>query len=466
MAVSPGYFRTMRIPLSSGRFLDDRDMNPPEDAVTAIVMNEAAATTYWAGRNPVGTFARLTAPDGHRAMVVGVVGNVRNDGLTKPTVPEVYFAHTISSLNPLQFVVRSTLPPETLIPEVRRALQAVDPRQPIYEVATMEQIVSGSLSFERLGSFMVGFFALAALLMATLGIYGVVSYAVRRGTVEIGTRMALGALGKDLMVMIVGRGLRMAAFGALLGAVIVAGAAWMLIRVFEIRDFGVLPFVASTAIVAFVSTGASFFPGLARHPALADGRHSQRSCTLPALETRRIAPAVFRAVSCGLADRQRPDVTDGRPADGIRRGGTQRNLLQRCVLVALLPRSASGLDRARHCSWNATVTSSGPLPHSQRTPSARLCPPKVFSSTADVLLVSAADSAIRSRGLAAVGKRHARGAGSRNRNTSENGRQDCCGAARQGRDRRIAAPRRSRWPRGSTVKPSARPSGAAANNSR
>ena len=309
MAVSPGFFRTMRIPLRTGRFLDDRDMNPPEDAVTAIMLNEAAVTSYWGGRNPVGTFARLTAPDGHRAMVVGVLGNVRNDGLTKPTVPEVYFAHTISTLNPLHFVVRSTLPPETLIPEVRRALQAVDPRQPIYEVATMEQIVSGSLSFERLGSFMVGFFALAALLMATLGIYGVVSYAVRRGTVEIGTRMALGALGKDLMVMIVGRGLRMAAFGALLGAVIVAGAAWMLIRVFEIRDFGVLPFVASTAIVAFVSTGASFFPAwratrlspmvaIRNDPALS--RHSRRE------GLRQLFSELSRAVSLTDNDRTSP----------------------------------------------------------------------------------------------------------------------------------------------------------------
>jgi serine phosphatase RsbU (regulator of sigma subunit) len=260
MAVSPGYVRTMRIPLRSGRFLDDRDMNPPEDAVTAIMINEAAARAYWAGRNPVGTFARLTAPDGHRAIVVGVVGDVRNDGLAKPTVPEIYFAHTITSLNPLRFAVRSTLPPETLIPEVRRALQSVDPQQPMYSVATMDQIVTGSLSFERLGSFMVGFFALAALLMAALGIYGIVSYAVRRGTVEIGTRMALGALGKDLLVMIVGRGLRMAAVGALLGAIAVVAAAWLLVRVFEIRDFGIMPFVASTAVVAVVSTGASFFP--------------------------------------------------------------------------------------------------------------------------------------------------------------------------------------------------------------
>jgi serine phosphatase RsbU (regulator of sigma subunit) len=257
MAVSPGYFRTMRLPLRSGRFLDERDARGD---VQVAVVNDAAASAYWPGRSPVGAFVRLGTPDGTRFQVVGVVGNVRNDSLGKPTVPEVYLASAIVRINPLRFVVRSTLPPGTLIPAVRQAIQGVDPAQPIHAVAMMGDIARGSLSFERVALFMVTFFALAALMMAMLGIYGVVSYSVRRGTVEIGTRMALGAVGRDLLMLIVGRGLRMTAYGAVLGGAAVIAAAWILIRAFEIRDLGVLPFVSSTAVVALVAAGASFIP--------------------------------------------------------------------------------------------------------------------------------------------------------------------------------------------------------------
>ncbi|HXW05141.1 MAG TPA: ADOP family duplicated permease [Vicinamibacterales bacterium] len=257
MAVSPGYFRTMRIQLRSGRFLDERDIS--DEALVGVV-NEAAAAAYWPDRPALGAYGRFGSPDGTRFQVVGVVGNVRNDGLGKPPVPEVYLSGAIVSLNPLRFVVRSSLPPATLIPAVRETVRSVDPLQPIHAIAMMSDIARGSLSFERIASFLVGFFALAALLMATLGIYGVVSYSVRRGTVEIGTRMALGAVPRDLLKLIVGRGLRMTGYGAAAGGLVVIGAASALMRAFEIRDPGVLPFAAATAVVAMVAAGASFFP--------------------------------------------------------------------------------------------------------------------------------------------------------------------------------------------------------------
>jgi putative ABC transport system permease protein len=300
MAIDAGYLRTMRIPLRSGRFLDDRDMNPREGEITPVLINEAASAAYWQGRNPLNSFVRLNGPEGHRAQVVGVVGNVRNDGLGKPTVPEVYLAHTIAPVNPLGFVIRSGLPPAALTSEVRRAVQTVDPTQPIYGVATMDDIVRGSLSFERIGSFMVTFFALAALLMATLGIYGVVSYGVRRNTTEIGTRMALGAIGRDLLLMIVGRGVRMSAYGAAIGAVAVIAATWILVRVFEIRDLGVLPFAASTVTVALVAAGASFFPGwrATRLSPMVAIRNDTRLPWRPARESlRQLFTSVSRAIA-------------------------------------------------------------------------------------------------------------------------------------------------------------------------
>ena len=256
-AVSPQFFSTLQIPLRAGRFLDERDVR--EDLLP-VVINEAAVRAYWPGQQAVGTYARLGGPDGSRVQIVGVAGDVRNDGLGKPTVPEIYIASALIVINPMRFIVRSPLPPQTLIPAVRRAVQDLDPAQPIHHVAMMRDIVRDSMSLERLGSFMMLFFALAALLMASLGIYGVVSYFVRQSTVEIGTRMALGATGRDLLLLIVSGGLRMAAYGAAIGGIAIVASSWALVRVFEIRDLGVLPFIASTTIVAAVATVASFFP--------------------------------------------------------------------------------------------------------------------------------------------------------------------------------------------------------------
>ncbi|MPY90547.1 MAG: FtsX-like permease family protein [Luteitalea sp.] len=259
LPISPGYFQTMRIPLQSGRLLTYRDSH---SELQPVVINQAAARRYWGSQNPLGAYARMGTPDGSRFRVVGIVGDVRNDGLSKPTVPEVYMLHTWAwmQVNPTHFVVRSTLPPETLVPEIRRAIRRIDPTQPIHGVATMNEIAHGSVARERVGSLMTAFFALAALLMATLGVYGVVSYSVRQRRVEMGTRMALGAASRDLLLLIVGGGLKMALYGVAIGTITVMASAWLLVRVFEVHDLGWLPFVSSTAIVVGVATLASFFP--------------------------------------------------------------------------------------------------------------------------------------------------------------------------------------------------------------
>ena len=257
IAATPGYFRTLEIPLSAGRLLGERDLDVEP---APVVINEAAARTNWPGQNAVGAFGRVGGPDGTRFQVAGIVGDVRNDGLNKPTVPEIYVLSAVATLNPLRFAVRSAVPPETLLPQVRSALASIDPTRAIHDVATMREIIERSVAVPRIGSFMVMFFAVAALLMATLGIYGVVWYAVRQGTVEIGTRLALGAIGRDLLLMIVGSGLRMAAVGAAVGGLGAIAAAGVLIRAFEIRDLGISPFLSSAAIVAAVAIVASFFP--------------------------------------------------------------------------------------------------------------------------------------------------------------------------------------------------------------
>ncbi len=257
MIVSPSYFQTMRIPLRRGRLLNEHDIS---DNIVPVVIDESAAKRFWPKQDPLGASAHAGTPDGSRLQVVGVVGDVRNEGLGATPRPEVYLVNALSPVNPMHFIVRSPLPPASLVPALRHALQKIDPTQPIYAVQSMREIVAGSLTLEHLDSVVIGFFACAALLMASLGIYGVTSYSVRERTVEIGTRMALGATGRDLLRLILGSGLSMAVAGLLLGAAAVAGVSFLASRFFNVHDISPLPYLYSIAIIMSVALFASFVP--------------------------------------------------------------------------------------------------------------------------------------------------------------------------------------------------------------
>ena len=258
VTASVGFVEALRIPLRSGRLLDARDT---DEKLVNVVINEATSAKYWPGENPIEARGRLGNPDkGPPIRVVGVVGDVRNDGLGKPPVPEVYLLSAITTVNPMGFVVRSPLSTEQLVPEVRRAIRSADPTLAVDEIATMSETIRNSLVLERAGSFVMAFFAVAALLMASLGIYGVVAYGVRQRRVEIGTRMAVGAVKRDVLRLVVGGGLKMAVIGVVIGSVAVLGTAFLLARFFDVYELGLLPFVASTAIVGTVAALASSVP--------------------------------------------------------------------------------------------------------------------------------------------------------------------------------------------------------------
>lgn len=259
LAISPAYFRTMRIPLLQGRSFDERDDG--KDRVPGIIIDDAAAKLYWRGRNALGAYARLGGASGSRARIIGIVGNVRNRGLSEETEAELYLPSTVQPVNPMHFVVRSPLPASALVPEIRRSIQSIDPSQPLYEVQSMPEIVLGSVTSERLQSFLTAFFALAALMMTALGVYGVVSYSVRHRTVEFGTRMALGAVGRDVLGLVLGDALRMASFGIAIGGVVVVAAVFLLqSKIFGIHVDDLRPFLFATGIVAAITALACFFP--------------------------------------------------------------------------------------------------------------------------------------------------------------------------------------------------------------
>ncbi len=258
MIVSAGYFKTLRIPLLAGRLLNTHDTN---ENIVAVVIDEAAAKRYWPGSAAVGKFARLSGPNGSRVQIVGVVGTVQNEGLGKTPRPEVYFLKNLSAVNPMQFAVRSTLPEASLAPAIRRAVADVDPAQPIYSISSLRDIFSESLMFQRIESVVVTVFALAALLLAGLGVYGLTSYSVRQRTTELGTRMALGATGRDLLRLVLGGGLRLSVYGLLIGAFAVAVATALVVRYLDVHQLSPIPYLFSVAAVVALAIVASLVPG-------------------------------------------------------------------------------------------------------------------------------------------------------------------------------------------------------------
>jgi putative ABC transport system permease protein len=255
---TPDYLSTMRIPLRAGRLLDESDRS--SDGRT-VVINEAASRAYWPERNPIGATARLSAPDNDRFEVVGVVGDVRNDGLNKPPVPELYVAApSINLMNLMNVVVRSDLPANQVIAAVRGAIRQADPTLVLEYDRTIPDIVLAYLTLERLSSLVMTFFGMAALLMATLGIYGVLSYFVRQRTVELGTRMALGAVNRDLVALVLRGGLKLSLAGMAIGSIVLVGGVWLLVRYLEVANFGWLPFAGSTGVVALVASAAAAVP--------------------------------------------------------------------------------------------------------------------------------------------------------------------------------------------------------------
>ncbi|MBV9501790.1 MAG: SpoIIE family protein phosphatase [Acidobacteriaceae bacterium] len=258
MIVNASYFKTLRIPLLAGRFLNKHDTN---ENLISVVLDEAAARRFWPRRNAVGQFARLGSSDGSRAQIVGVVGTVRNEGLGEDPLPEMYLLKDLVPINPMHFVVRSTLPQTALASAVRRAISQVDPNQPVYSIRSLPDILGDSLTFQRIESIVVTVFALAALLLACLGVYGLTSYSVRQRTTELGTRMALGATGRDLLRLVITDGLRLTVFGLLVGALAVAGASAAVVRYFSVHQLSPVPYLFSTAAVIVLGIIASFVPG-------------------------------------------------------------------------------------------------------------------------------------------------------------------------------------------------------------
>jgi putative ABC transport system permease protein len=212
--VSADYFQTLGIPLLAGRWFNELDR--PNTAPVAIV-NQAFVRQYFPGENPIGKHVGRRTSPGVWGEIVGVVGDVRQLGPSQAASPEVYSAYSQQPEGDVNLALRAGRDPLALVAPVKAAVQAVDPAQPVYDVATMDQRLSESMAPQRFNALLVGVFALAALGLAGVGIFGVLAFSVARRTSELGVRMALGASRAQVMRLVVGEGLRLCGLGMVLG---------------------------------------------------------------------------------------------------------------------------------------------------------------------------------------------------------------------------------------------------------
>jgi putative ABC transport system permease protein len=258
--VTLDYFNAMGIPLRNGRAFTLQDVRSPAES---IIVNEAFEKHHFPGQSAIGKRIRMRVrgAEANWQTVVGVVSDVRQSGLAGDIIPEVYSPELEDVGGELSFVIRATGEPTGLISAVRRVVAEVEPNQALHNVMTMEQRLANITTSRRLNTVLLGSFAGLALLLAVIGIYGVMSYAVTQRRRELGVRMALGAQRGDVLRLVIGEGMKLVLIGALLGL----GGALALTRLLKTMLFGVsatdpLTFIVISALLIIVALLACFVP--------------------------------------------------------------------------------------------------------------------------------------------------------------------------------------------------------------
>ncbi len=263
--ISPDYFRAMGISLMRGRFLNDEEGKLPP---ASVIVNQTLARKVWPGTDPIGKRIRL-GPDYPWLLVVGVVADIKNHGSNVATKPEMYFLLNDQpfqiwvDLRSMTLVVRTSIEPEQMVGAIRGQLKQLDPELPIYKVSTLKELVSSSISQTRFPALTLSLFACAALLLAAIGVYGVLAYTVAQSRHEIGVRVALGAQQGQILKLFLGQGVKWAALGGFAGL----AAALVLVRFMRSMLFDVGPYdpkilLAVTAVLSAVVLMACLIPAL------------------------------------------------------------------------------------------------------------------------------------------------------------------------------------------------------------
>jgi len=263
--ISPDYFRVMGISLFRGRLFTDNDANLPP---ASVIVNQTLARNVWPGVDPIGKRIRLRA-DAPWLSVVGVVADIKNHGSNVATKPEMYFLHTDqpfgiwADLRSMTLVVRTAVEPQQIVSAVRSQLRDLDSELPVFKVATLEQVVSSSVSQTRFPTIALSIFAGIALFLSAIGVYGVLAYTVAQSRHDIGVRLALGAGRGQILRLFLGQGVRWAAIGGSAGI----AAALILVRfmrsmLFEVNAYDPEIFFAVAAVLSVVVLMAGMIPAL------------------------------------------------------------------------------------------------------------------------------------------------------------------------------------------------------------
>jgi putative ABC transport system permease protein len=260
--VTPDYFKALRIPLRAGRLFDGHD---DEAGAEVVVINEEAARRYWPGMNPIGQQlhlgVRLAEARSGQKTIVGVVGDVKWNGLDATPPPEVYLPHKQHAVDSLTIVVRTAGEPTAFVPVARADLATLDRELPISAVRTMDEVVGRSIVERRFMMLLLGTFAAVAILLAAIGVYGVLAYIVSQRTQEIGVRLAIGASPADVVRLFLREGVALAAAGLLIGVVSALAAGRVLASLlFGVTTTDPLTFVGVTLALGIAALCASYLP--------------------------------------------------------------------------------------------------------------------------------------------------------------------------------------------------------------
>ncbi|MFY9554983.1 MAG: ABC transporter permease [Blastocatellia bacterium] len=259
LIASPGYFRVLGIPLIKGRLFAEQD---GEKTQGVTVINSTMARRYWPDEEPLGKRVTLGDPQqGPWLTIVGIAGDVHQSAMEAEPYPQMYLAFAQAQRRSMSLVVRTSVDPLTLVPAVRSQIWAIDKDQPLYNVRTMDQILSESVARPRFNTLLIAIFAAIAIVLAAVGIYSVMSYSVTQRTHEIGVRLALGAQAGEVLALVIRQGMTVALLGVGLGV----AAAYALTRLMSSLLFNVTatdPFIfaAISVILAGVALGACSIP--------------------------------------------------------------------------------------------------------------------------------------------------------------------------------------------------------------
>jgi putative ABC transport system permease protein len=253
--ITPGYLRAMKIPLVRGRDVSESD-------VDVMLISRDAAKLLWGDEDPIGR--RATLPLQSRTLqktVIGIVGDVKSEELAQPPMPTVYeYTRDRDQLN-LSFVIRTSVPPASIAPPAVAVVRALDPEQPVENIRTMDEVIDTTLTSQRFSALVLGLFASVALILASVGIYSVLSYIVRGRSHEIGIRTALGARTADVVRLVVVEGMTPALTGIAAGAIAALAAGRLVEKlVFGVSASDPLTLVIVAGTLAFVALLASLVP--------------------------------------------------------------------------------------------------------------------------------------------------------------------------------------------------------------